>query len=121
MSSFFISVHFQIIQYRTYVITLSLYYQTSDSPYRYPCEDCGIRFTTGKARKVHRCSHLQAPTNSKRRRTAGPAHDPEGTASAVNDLFKTIMILPTTSSCDVVEALHAETPRIVDILRYKQV
>ncbi|KAL5267281.1 hypothetical protein ACHWQZ_G004350 [Mnemiopsis leidyi] len=27
------------------------------------------------------------------------------------------MILPTTSSCDVVGALHAETPRIADILR----
>ena len=123
MSSYFKSAYFQRIQYCSYVtLKLLLYYKTSDSPwYRYPCEDCGVRFTTGKARKVHRCSRLQPPTNSKRRRTAGPSRDPEGTASTVNDLFKTIMILPTTSSCDVVGALHAETPRIADILRYKQV
>jgi hypothetical protein len=49
----------------------------------------------------------------------GPAHDPAGTTSAVDGLFKTIEILPSTSSINVVDDLHAETDRMADILRYE--
>jgi hypothetical protein len=49
----------------------------------------------------------------------GPAHDPAGTTSAVDGLFKTIEILPSTSSINVVNDLHAETDRMADILRYE--
>ena len=82
---------------------------------RYPCDDCGERFTTGRLRNAHRCTRPQQP--AKRRRTTGPASDPAGTTSAVDGLFKTIEILPATSTINVVEALHAETDRIADILR----
>jgi hypothetical protein len=44
--------------------------------------------------------------------------DPAGTSSAVDGLFKTIEVLPSTSSINIVEDLHGETDRMADILRY---
>ncbi len=86
---------------------------------RYPCLDCGEKFTTGKARDTHKRSSCGRPMPpSKRRRTAGPSHqDPEGTTSAVDGLFKIIELSSIPNSPAVTETLHAEAERIADILR----
>ncbi len=87
---------------------------------RYPCLDCGEKFTTGKARDTHKRSSCGRPMPpAKRRRTAAPSHqDPEGTTSALDGLFKVINLPFIPNSPAITETLHAETERIADILRY---
>ena len=98
-----------------------LYFLYNLFDYRYPCTDCGEKFTTGRARNQHHCGR---PTRQpKRRRTdgAGPSHDhqdPEGTRSAMDGLFKIINLNISSDSPAVGEILGNETEKLADILRY---
>ena len=87
--------------------------------HRYPCEDCGKRFTTGRARSLHQCGRPTPP--QKRARTVAPSSsdcsDDEATVSAVDGLFKIIEIPISTTTPAVVEELQNELDRFSDILR----
>ena len=85
--------------------------------HRYTCEDCGAKFSTGRARTAHQCG--RAPPPPKRRREDGPSSSREGenVQTAVNDLFKIINIPITPTTPAVTEELEGEMDRLADILR----
>ena len=94
-----------------------LFYIFIDTHYimiRYPCVDCGERFTTGRGRSGHQCGRPKPPPR-KRVRTNDPSGLEE--TGALNELFKIINIPISATTPAITEELEGEMERLGDILR----
>ena len=82
---------------------------------RYPCEDCGEKFSTGRARAAHQCGRPQPPC--KRARGSAPNTDGLDETTALDGLLKIINIPISATTSAVTEELEGEMSRLADILR----